>query len=203
MIHVIAFGLAERAINSTLACDPTSRSHLMALSGKVLRLIIDKPAFKVDVLFCEDHLRFEPVSQSMFEPQGGVIQEPNCTLQVATPSHLMSLMRQSGNLPIKGDHRVPMQLKALMDEFQPDLLDRIEHIIGKSASSYTHLITQELLPVISPVLSSFKSLMTNTQSTTDTPFDDIISQKKQELLRLQADIDREKARLDTLKNQAN
>lgn len=204
MISVLALGLVERVINSTLDCNPINQAQLTVLSGKTLRVIIDEPNLSLDVLFCDDHVRFEPVSQSPFEPQGGIIHEPDCTLHVATPQQLLSLMQNpAGNLPIKGDYKVLMQIKTLVQNFHPDLLDHLENIIGKSASSYAYLITQELSPIISPVLSSVKSLLMDALIPAKSdPLDDAISQKKQELLRLTADIEREKARLTALQNQS-
>lgn len=202
MIGVLALGLAERVINGTLGCDPMSQTQLAPLSGKSLRVIIDEPSLSLDVLFCDDHLRFEPVSQSLFEPQGGVVCQPDCTLHVATPQQLLALMQDpTGNLPIKGDYKVLMQIKALAENFRPELLN-LETLIGKNAGSYAYLVSQELSPVISPVLSSVKSLFMDALAPPKAhPLDDAISQKKQELLRLTADIEREKARLAALQNQ--
>lgn len=208
MISVLALGLVERIINGALNADPNTTYHLNQLTGKTLRLIIQEPAISLDVLFCDDHLRFEPVSQSIFEPQGDVPPAtPDCLLTVATPSELLKFMRnrRSGNLPIKGDYKVLASIKALTDDFRPDVFDKLENIIGKNAGSYTYLVAQELSPIITPVLSSIKSLLIDALIPNQPPqgeLDATISQKKQELLRLQADIEREQARLTTLKNQS-
>lgn len=203
MLTVLTLGLIERIINGVLSTDPIAHTHLQTLSGKTLRVVVNAPSLSVDVLFCDDHIRFEPVSQSIFEPQGGVVVTPDCTLTVDTPAELLALMRHpSGNLPIKGDYKVLMQIKAMSDDFSPDIFDKLENLIGKNASSYAYLALQELSPIVAPVLSSVKSMFYNPASHADSDaLDALISQKKQELLRLQSDIEREQARLNALQNQ--
>lgn len=203
MISVLALGLVERIINGALSTDPIAISHLNGLSGKTFRVIIANPSLSVDVLFCDDHVRFEPVSQSLFEPQGGISILPDCTLCAASPRELLTLMQNpSGNLPIKGDHKVLMQIKALSDDFSPDAFAQLENLIGKSGASYAYMLSQEISPIVSPVIDSFKSIITGTIAPAqDSTLDDAISQKKQELLRLQSDIEREQARLTALQNQ--
>lgn len=203
MISVLALGLVERIINGALSTDPIAISHLNGLSGKTFRVIIANPSLSVDVLFCDDHVRFEPVSQSLFEPQGGISIVPDCTLRAASPRELLTLMQNpSGNLPIKGDHKVLMQIKALSDDFSPDVFAQLENLIGKSGASYAYMLSQEISPIVSPVIDSLKSIITGTIAPAqDSTLDDAISQKKQELLRLQSDIEREQARLTALQNQ--
>lgn len=203
MISMLALGLVERIINGALSTDPIAISHLNGLSGKTFRVIIANPSLSVDVLFCDDHVRFEPVSQSLFEPQGGISIVPDCTLRAASPRELLTLMQNpSGNLPIKGDHKVLMQIKALSDDFSPDVFAQLENLIGKSGASYAYMLSQEISPIVSPVIDSLKSIITGTIAPAqDSTLDDAISQKKQELLRLQSDIEREQARLTALQNQ--
>lgn len=204
MIKVLALGLAEKLINTAISTDPITTQHLHTLSGKTLRVIIDAPELSVDVLFCDEHVRFEPATQSIFEPQGDIAC-PDCTLTVVNVSEIITLMRHpTGNLPITGDHRVLMHIKELASSFSPDILDKLEQLVGKSAASYAHLTAQELSPIISPILLSIKSMISDTLAPTRADTSDIdalIHQKKQELLRLQSDIEREQARLNALQNQ--
>lgn len=203
MIGVLTLGLIERIVNSALNTDPVTISHLNALSGKTFRVIVANPSISIDVLFCDHHLRFEPVSQSLFEPQGGISTTPDCTLSVANPRELLTLIQNpSGNLPIQGDHEVLMQIKAISENFSPDVFAQLENLVGKNGVSYAHMLTQEAPPIVSPILNSLKSMLTGMITPShDSTLDNAISQKKQELLRLQSDIEREQTRLNILKNQ--
>lgn len=202
MINILALGLVERIINGALSTDPIAINHLQRLSGKVFRVIVTKPSLSIDVLFCDDHLRLEAIGQNFCHLQN-TIDTPDCTLSTATISELLMLIKEkpSGNLPIKGDHKVLMQIKALADNFSPDVFAQLQNLIGKSGASYAYLFAQEISPVVSPILHSLKSLIIGKIPANNRTLDDDISQKTQALLRLQSDIEREQARLATLQNQ--
>lgn len=209
MLLVLALASLEKLINTAIASDNITQEQLGNLSGKILRLIMREPALNMDVVFCDDHLRFEPVSQSPFEPQGGLISvQPDCTLKLDNIKHLLGIIRQpGGNLPIEGDYRILMQLQAMLDGFEPQILDRLEMVLGRNLSSHLHFVSQELQPWINPlgqlVKNTFDQLLDGCQTDQSTKLDEELFDKKQELLRLQADIERHKARLDLLNTQAN
>lgn len=71
MLTVLLLTGVEKLINFALSSDKITQAGLHPLSGKVLRLNMQTPKISLDVLFNEDHVRFEPVSTgSVFEPKG-------------------------------------------------------------------------------------------------------------------------------------
>lgn len=209
MLSVLALAAIETLFNRILATDDIAKHELGELSGKTLRLIMHTPAIKVDTLFCDTGIRFEPVSESIFEPQGGIAAAvPDCVLTVDNVSHLLSLIKNpQGNLPIRGDHRVLMRVQAVMDNFEPDIWLQIDRLIGTQASSHLHLISQELAPVLSPIGQLIKDFANSAinQATQNSKMhqtlDDELLAKKQQLLALQSDIEREQAKLLALTQQ--
>ncbi|WP_230661219.1 ubiquinone biosynthesis accessory factor UbiJ [Psychrobacter sp. I-STPA10] len=123
MLTVLLLTGIEKLINLAIASDKITQSGLQPLSGKVLRLNMQVPKLSIDVLFNEDHLRFEPVvTDSVFEPKGSDLftedtagtvdmntlherkqaqqsyaslghDEPDCTITVANVAELLNLMR--------------------------------------------------------------------------------------------------------------
>ncbi len=214
MLQVMALAAVERIINVALATDPITQDGLKPLSGKVLRVNISAPQLSVDVLFCDDHIRFEPVSRSPFEPQGMVAAaEPDCAITADNPRHLLKLaMNPSGNLPVRGDHRLLMAVQRLADGFTPDVWMKLESLLGANAVSYLHLFSQEIkpavLPLISPLTGMLKDIATGISGASSGSqahhgeLDQALLAKKQQLLALQGDIERETVRLNQLKQQS-
>ncbi len=199
MIPILALGCAEKLINSAIHADPISQEALGALSGKILRIICIAPDNKVDVLFCDDHIRFEPVTASLFEPKGGAIITPDCTLTVDNPKELLALMTyDGGNLPIAGDHRLLLSIKDIITHFQPSMLDKLEALVGMTTTSYLAQLG-DLLPIktLFGVGEQINTCLAR-PSSQEQALDERLHQKRQELLRLQADIERAQAQLNQL-----
>ena len=225
MITVLILTGIEKLINFAISSDQITKSGLIPLSGKVLRLTMAVPEFNIDVHFSEDHIRFEPVTKiekSVFEPAGTELdlernqawQEfsatgrtlPDCTIKVDNPAELLNLMRDSsGNLPIEGDYRILMQLKQLISGFNPDIADRLEPLIGSPLAMQLNML--------------IKSLQGNVRHSAKHAFNDVADwandvagntapdpeqeaeadDLKQQLLKLRADVEREQSRLAMIK----
>ncbi|WP_227431069.1 SCP2 domain-containing protein [Psychrobacter sp. I-STPA6b] len=226
MLTVLILTGIEKLINVAIASDKITQAGLQPLSGKVLRLSMQVPQLNLDVLFNDEHLRFEPVaSASVFEPKGSEVladadahtyaqqyqagignDTPDCTIRVVNVAELLNLMREpEGNLPIEGDYKVLMQLKQLIAGFDPDISGQLEPLIGVTLASQLHLLITQLK-------GSFKH-------TAKHAFDDVadwandvagngkpdpeqvveLNDLKQQLLKLRADVERESARLAAIK----
>lgn len=226
MLTVLLLASAEKLINMAIASDEITRAGLKPLAGKVLRFNMTMPEVHLDVLFNDEHLRFEPLTaNTVFEPRGqgfkGHSDErqqadidmarighstPDCTISVENPAQLLNLMRGAeGNLPITGDYKVLMQLKQLVAGFDPDIAGQLEPFIGKPTASQLQLL-------ISQLKGSFRH-------TAKRAFDDVsdwandiagnsepdpaekaeADSLKQQILKLRADVEREEARLAAIK----
>ena len=223
MLTVLLLAGAEKLINIAIASDEITKSGLAPLAGKVLRLNVGLPELHLDVLFTHERLRFEPVmTESVFEPSGQMSERqkagmeharfghsrPDCTITVDNPAQLLNLMRGAeGNLPIEGDYKVLMQLKQLVAGFDPDLAGQLEPLIGKPMASQLHLL-------ISQLKNSWRhnakrafddvSDWANDVAGNSTPDPDEVSEAndlKQQLLKLRADVEREQAKLDAIKDE--
>lgn len=202
MLSVLALASCEKLINHLICSDTLTQDALGELNGKTLCLSIQQPQITLNILFCQDHIRFEPTRQPIFEFDE--INQADCTLQVDNLIHLLNLIKNPlGNLPIQGDHRVVMQAKTLFENFEPDCWEKIESIFGYQASSYLHLFSQELSPIIQPIKRSLQEsteqLFASLSPKTDVLDEEIVI-KKQQLLQLQSDIEREQYRLESLQN---
>ena len=211
MLGVLSLAMAEKVLNTAIATDTFTQNALTELSGKSLRIVIHRPEIALDVLLGDDRVRFEPVMQSIFEPQGGqVITPPDCTVTVDDPSHLLELIQNPvGNLPISGDYQVLMRAKMIFEHFEPDIWYQLEQVIGTDLTSHLYMVGRELSPVFAPIMQTIKQSVTSlvspikpaTNAFEEELLDQRIFDKKQELLRLQADIERSQAKLAQLQNQ--
>lgn len=71
MLLTLALAGIEHAINHALTQNDTATARLTPLIGKTLQVVLLKPHLHVNVVFGEQHIRFEPVADDIFEPQGG------------------------------------------------------------------------------------------------------------------------------------
>ncbi|OOS05015.1 ubiquinone biosynthesis protein UbiJ [Moraxella cuniculi DSM 21768] len=201
--RVLALALCEKLINRIICTDALSQEKFAPLSGKVLRVIINKPDIALDVLFGEGRVRFEPVARTIFEPQGGVASQADCTLSVDSPKHLLSLMQNpSGNLPIRGDHRVLLDAKTVLEGFEPDIWSQLENVLGYGATGHLHLLAQEISPIFTPIITTLKRSLAGSNHQ-HSQLDEAIQAKKQLLLQLQSDIERHQAKLAQLQQTDN
>ena len=211
MFTVLLLAGIEKVVNLALATDAITRLGLESLSGKTMRLVMAEPAIEFDTIFNEDHIRFEPVTVAVFEPKGtDVVIKPDCIVKVDNPVHLLNLMGEpSGNLPIEGDYKVLMQVKQLIAGFDPDIIGKLQPLIGLSmASQLTALVTHLKTSIATPAKAMFADIadMADWQSNAESSCGKQSSENeyndlKQQLLKLRADIEREQAKLDAIKQQ--
>ena len=221
MLTVLLLAGAEKLINLAIKSDAITQAGLEPLAGKMLRLNMAKPELQLDVLFNHEHVRFEPVREdSVFETRADMDarqqaaldmgrighSQPDCTISVASPAELLSLMRSAeGNLPIAGDYKVVMQLKLLIAGFDPNVADKLEPFIGKSVASQLQLLITQLKSSLAPSaeracdeVSTWADNIAGT-GTVDAADKAQADAMKQQLLELRADIERESAKLAHLK----
>lgn len=221
MLTVLLLAGAEKLINFAIQSDEITKSGLTPLAGKVLRLNLKLPELNLDVIFNQDHIRFEPVTTpSVFETKGGDSErqnaylaanrigfsQPDCTISVNNPAELLNLIRGGdGNLPIAGDYKILMQVKNLVAGFDPDIAGQLEPIIGKPLASQLQLLISQLK---GNLRQSAKRTFYDVSDWANEvagvnqpdPLDQSEADKlKQQLLRLRADIEREEARLALIK----
>lgn len=190
MLSVLLLVACEKIINTAISTDSVTQNGLKRLSGKTLRMVLREPAIQIDVLFNDTHIRFEPVTQSIFEPKGGMtVAEPNCTLTVANISELFAVMATPNiDLPIDGDKDVVYQTQQLIAGFNPDVIGKLQPIIGLPLAS-------QLANIMGGMRQNFIKTGQNgvyqDQHTHE--------QLKQQLHNLQLEIAQQQAKLDKIK----
>lgn len=223
MLTVLLLAGAEKLINFAIQSDEITKSGLEPLAGKVLRLNMQLPELQLDVLFNQDHIRFEPVTTpSVFETKAQSedsdrqnaylaanrigYSQPDCTISVANPAELLNLIRGAeGNLPIDGDYKILMQIKQLVAGFDPDIAGQLEPIIGKPLASQLQLVITQLKGNLRQTAKrTFYEVSDWANDVAGAgapdPSDQSEADKlKQQLLRLRADVEREEARLALIK----
>ncbi|MFW2176335.1 MULTISPECIES: ubiquinone biosynthesis accessory factor UbiJ [unclassified Moraxella] len=205
MFTVLLLAGVEKIVNLALATDPITQAGLQPLTAKSLRLVLREPNLQFDTIFNDNHIRFEPVSQSVFEPKGtDIVNQPNCTVTAENPNHLLYLMGEpQGNLPIEGDYKVLMQVKTLMAGFDPDIIGKLQPIIGLPlASQLTGLIGGMKQNLKTPLKDVFADIaeMADWKSPNHHGADEHDA-LKQQLLKLRADVEREQAKLEAIKQE--
>ena len=208
MFTVLLLAGIEKVVNLAIATDPITQTGLQPLSGKVLRLVMAEPAIEFDTIFNDDHIRFEPVTVDVFEPKGSaVVSKPDCIVTVDNPAHLLHMMGEpEGNLPIKGDYKVLMQVKQLMAGFDADIIGKLQPIIGVPLASQLHQWLDGIKQVVAtPAKQVFADIVeiADWQVKPNGQGYDERDDLKQQLLKLRADIEREQARLDAIKAEQN
>lgn len=206
MLPIFLLIAIEKIINLALATDPITQAGLSPLTGKVMRLKMREPNIEFDTIFNDDHVRFEPVpklANSVFEPKGtdlkNDIVKADCTVIVQNPSELLRLLGEpDGNLPIEGDYKVLMQVKTLVAGFEPDIAGKLQPIIGLPLASQLAGVLENLKNLVG---NPAKPLFDMAKSQAEMPSTKERDELKQELLKLRADIEREQARLEAIKQE--
>ena len=142
----------------------------------------------------------------VFEPKGSaVVSKPDCVVKVDNPVHLLNLMGDpQGNLPIEGDYKVLMQVKQLVAGFDPDIIGKLQPLIGlPMASQLSNLLANLKGTIAAPAKEMFADIAnirewkTNGANTDDNKG----NQLKQQLLNLRADTEREQAEIEAINQQ--
>lgn len=192
MFGVLLLVACEKIINTAISTDSVTQNGLKPLSGRTLRVVLREPAVQIDVLFNDTHIRFEPVTQSIFEPKGGMtVAEPNCTLTVANISELCTIMATPNmDLPINGDKDVAYQTQQLIAGFDPDVIGKLQPIIGLPLAS-------QLANIIGGIRQNFAKPSQNSFYQDQQTYE----QLKQQLHNLQLEIAQQQEKLDKIKSE--
>lgn len=186
MLGVLALVALEKIINTAISTDEITKQGLQSLSGKTLRLQITRFFLQMDIIFNDDHLRFEPVAQRIFEPkQGDILYEPDCSV-IAEDWQQLMLPNNEHLLKIDGDKQLFVQVQWLLASFQPDIIGKLQPLIG--------------LPLASQLANLLQGLKQNF-SQTHSKYDDIndVEQLQQQLADLRSQVAQEQAKLAQLK----
>ena len=145
MFAVLALGTVETLFNQWIDLDAATRQQFDALSGKLLRVVIDSPQLSVDVLFDQNKVRINPTALGMAEGKPSLFEQrpydadfapekAHLTLHVVNFVDLARLMNAkagaTGNIPIQGDMGLLMQLQRILAQAQPDLASQLSPWIG-------------------------------------------------------------------------
>lgn len=156
MLAVLSLVAVEKIINTAIASDPITQLNLQALTGKTLRVVIGEPRLKIDVLFNEKRIRFEPVLQkiAIFEPKFDSnltnIHEnhlPNATIFAKNLADLCHQINQNSlskytniypddtNPNEEIEHQFLVEVEQVLRNFEPDIVGKLQPIIGLPLAS--------------------------------------------------------------------
>ncbi len=181
MFSVLALAGIERLCNAVLTKQVVRTPAFIRLIGKSLQVNIGTPPVSLVVVFAEDHVRFDPVVATIFEPQGGIVPDtPDCVLSVKDLKQLYALLQNpnlanSPTFSISGDKGVWQDIEELLYGVQPAIMQ------------YELLITDSLT-------SLWQKLPLNKSANKDHSLNDLNEQLEQAIsdkLDLLADLDRQ------------
>ncbi len=218
MLAVLALGTAESLLNRWIDLDAATRQQLNALSGKLLRVVIDAPQLSVDVWFDDNKIRINPTALGMANHQPSIFEQrpydpayapeqAHLTLHVVNMVDLAKLMSakagETGNIPIHGDMSILQQLQRILAQSQPDLASQLSPWIGAIAAKQ-----------ISDILAIGKKTILQTSQSMASHAQDAITedsqllaarwqmdQFKNNMRHLRQDIERAQAKVKTLQQQ--
>lgn len=180
MFSVLALAGIERLCNAVLTTQVVRSPAFIRLIGKSLQVNIGTPPVSLVVVFAEDHVRFDPVVATIFEPQGGIIPDtPDCILSVKDLKQLYALLQNpnlanSPTFGTSGDKDVWQDIEELLYGIEPAIMQ------------YELLITDSLSQL-------WQKLPLN-KSANNSPLNDLNEQLEQAIsdkLDLLADLDRQ------------
>ncbi|WP_394261118.1 hypothetical protein [Moraxella boevrei] len=156
MLAVLSLVIVEKIINTAIASDPITQLNLQALTGKTLRIVIGEPRLKIDVLFNEKRIRFEPVLQktAIFEPkfEPNAVENrtnnlPNATIFAKNFADLSQQFQQNSlskypniypndiNPNEKSENQFLAQVEQVLCQFEPDIVGKLQPIMGLPLAS--------------------------------------------------------------------
>ncbi|ELA08336.1 hypothetical protein MOMA_07231 [Moraxella macacae 0408225] len=163
MLAVLSLVVIEKIINVAIASDPITQLNLQVLTGKTLRIVIGEPRLKIDVLFNEKRIRFEPVLQksAIFESKAEGLAHhlpnlPNATIFAKNLADLFTQIRQNSlsKYPkIYPDEFDPneeaetqflAEVEQLLANFEPDIIAKLQPLIGLPLASQLANLTDFL-----------------------------------------------------------
>lgn len=139
MFSVLALAGIERLCNAVLTEQVVRTPAFIRLIGKSLQVNIGTPPVSLVVVFAEDHVRFDPVVATIFEPQGGITPDtPDCVLSVKDLKQLYALLQNPSlantAFNISGDKGVWQDIEGLLYGVQPAIM-QYELLITDSLTS--------------------------------------------------------------------
>lgn len=220
MLAILALGSIETLFNQWIDLDAATRQQLNALSGKLLRVVIDSPQLSVDVWFDQDKVRLSPTVLGMAEKPSIFEQRPydpvqantqttrqaTTTLQVTTLVELLSLLTAkagaTGNIPLQGDMSLLQQLQRILAQASPDLASRLSPWIGANAAGQLGSLIDQSQKTASRVFNSLTSQGVETLTEDSQLFVARwqMDQFNRELRQLRQDIERAQARSQQLQH---
>lgn len=190
MLLVLSLVAIEKLVNLAIASDPITQINLQTLSGKTLQIVLKQPNLSFNVLFNEQHIRFEPVfTETIFEPkfdEKNLNIEPTATIVAQNVVDLLAQLQQNSLSNFNG----------LQDENQTEFLSQIQQLIVNFDTD----IIGKLQPIIGLPLASQLTGFVELLKTKQKPIYQKYDQQEQRINELQAQIDELQKQLQQQKN---
>lgn len=179
MFVVLGLVALEKVINTAIKSDPITKMGLSELSGETLQIALRQPNLSFNVLFNEQHIRFEPVfTETIFEAKFGEKKfniEPTARIVAENVADLLAQLQQNSlskhdDLVDENQSEFLSKIQQLIANFDPDIIGKLQPIIG--------------LPLASQ-LTGFVELLKTKQKPIYQKYD----QQEQRINELQAQID--------------
>lgn len=131
----------ERGVNHVITHSLDTQSHLALLTGKALHVILLKPNIELNLVFEESGVRFEPVLQDIFEPQGGYKPRNDGTLTLVDLTDFIDFIQsplQTITTIYHGDIKTLEQFHALCQSFDFSMLSEKFNDLSHGLSEIVH-----------------------------------------------------------------
>lgn len=144
MLLVLSLVAIEKLVNLAIASDPITQINLQTLSGKTLQIALRQPKLSFNVLFNEQHIRFEPVfTETIFEPkfdEKNLNIEPTAMIVAQNVADLLAQLQQNSlsknnNLQDENQNEFLSQIQQLIANFDPDIIGKLQLIVGLPLAS--------------------------------------------------------------------